>query len=236
MDREIKENAIVLKAEDSGDYDRILTMLSISRGLIKAKIKGVKKPKAKLSFASFPFAFGEYIFVKSGNSFNTVINCNFVDSFIDLTYDLNKFYAGSAILEITRLIAKENQACTGLFVSLLKVLQDLAYTNKNMLSLLTKYLLDCLEFTGLAINIDVNLKLNEQAYFNYDFGLVSNNKTEDSIVLNENDVNSLALLLSGDESIIDESVKTSKNLLKLITNYFETKIDERFEVLEKFCK
>ena len=236
MDREIKENAIVLKAEDSGDYDRILTMLSINRGLIKAKIKGVKKPKAKLAFASFPFAFGEYICVKTGNSFNTIINCNFVDNFIDLTYDINKFYAGSAILEVTRLIAKENQACTGLFVSLLKVLQDLAYTEKNMLSLLTKYLLDCLEFAGLAVNIDVNLKFNEQAYFNYDFGLVSNNKTDDSIVLNENDVNSLALLLSGDESIIDESVKTSKNLLKLVTNYFETKIDERFEVLEKFCK
>ena len=139
MDREIKENAIVLKADDSGDYDRILTMLSINRGLIKAKIKGVKKPKAKLSFASFPFALGEYIFVKSGNSFNTVINCNFIDNFSELTYDLNKFYAGSAILEITRLIAKENQSCTGLFVSLLKVLQDLAYTDKNMIAILMNW-------------------------------------------------------------------------------------------------
>ena len=236
MDREIKENAIVLKAEDSGDYDRILTMLSINRGLIKAKIKGVKKPKAKLSFASFPFALGEYIFVKTGNNFNTVINCNFIDNFIDLTYDLNKFYAGSAVLEITRIIAKENQACTGIFVSLLKVLQDLTYTNKNMIALLTKYVLDCLEFCGLAINMDVNLKMDTQSYFNYDFGLVTNDRSEESILLNESDVSSLALLLSGDETIIDESVKTSKNLLKLITNYFETKIDERFEVLEKFCK
>ncbi len=236
MDREIKENAIVLKVEDSGDYDRILTMLSINRGLIKAKIKGVKKPKAKLSFASFPFALGEYIFVKTGNNFNTVINCNFIDNFSELTYDLNKFYAGSAILEITRLIAKENQSCTGLFVSLLKVLQDLTYTNKNMIALLTKYVLNCLEFCGLAINIDVNLRMDKQAYFDYDLGLITNERSEESIVLNENDVNGIILLLSGDESIIDESVKTSKNLLKLITNYFETKLDEKFEVLEKFCK
>ena len=82
MDREIKENAIVLKADDYGDYDRNLTMLSINRGLIKARIKGVKKPKAKLAYASFPFALGEYLFVKTGSSFNTIINCNFVDNFI----------------------------------------------------------------------------------------------------------------------------------------------------------
>ena len=236
MDREIKENAIVLKAEDSGDYDRLLTMLSINRGLIKAKIKGVKKPKAKLSFASFPFAFGEYIFVKSGSAFNTVINCNFVDNFIDLTYDLIKYYAGSAVLEVTRVIAKENQSCTGLFVSILKVLQDLAYSDKNVLSLLTKYLLDCLEFCGLAVNIDVNLNMNKQVFFNYELGLVTNEKNDENIILNESDTNGLILLLSGDSSIIDEGVKTSKNLLKLITNYFESKIDERFEVLEKFCK
>lgn len=236
MDREIKENAIVLKADDFGDYDRNLTMLSINRGLIKARIKGVKKPKAKLTYASLPFALGEYLFVKTGSSFNTVINCNFVDNFLDLTYDLNKYYAGCAILEVTRLIAKENQPCTGLFVSLLKVLQDLAYSNKNVLSLLTKYLLDCLEFCGLAVRVDVSLSFDKQAYFNYDLGLLTNMQTEESIMLNESDVNGLALLLSGDETIIDENVKTSKNLLKLITNYFETKIDERFEVLEKFCK
>lgn len=236
MDREIKENAIVLKADDYGDYDRNLTMLSINRGLIKARIKGVKKPKAKLAYASFPFALGEYLFVKTGNSFNTIINCNFVDNFLDLTYDINKYYAGSAILEVTRLIAKENQPCTGLFVSLLKVLQDLAYSNKNVLSLLTKYLLDSLEFCGLAVRLDVNLTFDKQSFFNYDLGLVTNTQTEDCIMLNESDVNGFALLLSGDETIIDESVKTSKNLLKLITNYFETKIDERFEVLEKFCK
>ena len=58
MDREIKENAICLYAEDSGEYDKILTLLSIDRGLIRAKIKGVKKPKAKLAFCSFPFVLG----------------------------------------------------------------------------------------------------------------------------------------------------------------------------------
>lgn len=236
MDREIKENAIVLKADDFGDYDRNLTMLSINRGLIKARIKGVKKPKAKLAYASFPFALGEYLFVKTGNSFNTVINCNFVDNFLDLTYDINKYYAGSAILEVTRLIAKENQPCTGLFVSLLKVLQDLAYTNKNVLSLLTKYLLDSLEFCGIAVRLDVNLSFDKPAYFNFDLGLVANDDGAECILLNGDDLNGIALLLSGDESIIDESVKTSKNLLKLITNYFETKINERFDVLEKFCK
>ena len=59
--REIKTKAIVLQSEDSGDADRIITLLTLDEGKVRAKIRGVKRNKAKLAYASFPFNFGEYI-------------------------------------------------------------------------------------------------------------------------------------------------------------------------------
>ncbi len=233
MEREFKENAICLNSSDIGEFDKMLTLLTPEHGLIYAKIKGVKKPKAKLAFCSFPFALGEYIFVKVGN-FNTVLNCSHTDSFFELTYDLNKFYAGSSMLEITRKIAKENQPCTGLFVSLLKALQKLCYTNLNMYAILTKYVLNCLEFCGLEVNIDVNLNTTKQAYLNFESGTITNNLNNEYVPLSEKDLQSLVELLSGDIDIISSETAVSKNLLKLIVTYFQVKTDEHLEVINKF--
>lgn len=233
MDREKKENAICLSATDVGEYDKILTLLSVDRGLIRAKIKGVKKPKAKLAFCSFPFSFGEYIFVCLKNS-NTVINCTHHDSFFELTYDLNKYYAGASCLEVTKLIAKENQPCTGLFVSLLKSLQNLCYTDIWVVSILAKYMLDCLEFCGFTVGIDVNLNLEKEVFFNTENALITNQPSEDSIMLANEDAEGFVRLLSGGAEILDKEFKVRKNLLKIIVTFFEIKVDDRLSVIHKF--
>ena len=56
---EVKTDAVVLKAIDYKDNDKLLTLFSPSLGKITAGIKGVKKPKAKLAFAAQPFCFAE---------------------------------------------------------------------------------------------------------------------------------------------------------------------------------
>lgn len=58
---EIKVNALMLRAADYGENDKILTLLTAEYGKISAAIKGVKKPSAKLKFAAQPFCFAEYI-------------------------------------------------------------------------------------------------------------------------------------------------------------------------------
>ena len=56
---DVKTEAVVLKAIDYKDNDKLLTLFSPSLGKITAGIKGVKKPKAKLAFAAQPFCFAE---------------------------------------------------------------------------------------------------------------------------------------------------------------------------------
>ena len=52
---EIKVNALVLRAADYGENDKILTLLTAERGKLTAGIKGVRKSGAKLKFAAQPF-------------------------------------------------------------------------------------------------------------------------------------------------------------------------------------
>ena len=54
--KELKVKGIVIKAIDYNDSDKLVTIFSAELGLLKAKVRGVKKDKAKLAFAVQPFA------------------------------------------------------------------------------------------------------------------------------------------------------------------------------------
>ena len=52
---EFKADALLLRAVDYGENDRIATLLTAERGKIGAALKGVRKAGAKLRFAAQPF-------------------------------------------------------------------------------------------------------------------------------------------------------------------------------------
>ena len=54
-------NALMLRAVDYNENDKILTLLTAENGKISAGIKGVKKAAAKLKFAAQPFCFAKYV-------------------------------------------------------------------------------------------------------------------------------------------------------------------------------
>lgn len=86
---EIKTEAIVVQSLDYKDDDKLLTLFSPSLGKITAGIRGVKKPKAKLAFASQPFCFAEYVLAEKGGRY-TVISAYLHESFFELRTDLEK--------------------------------------------------------------------------------------------------------------------------------------------------
>ena len=57
---EWKADALLLRAADYGESDKMVTLLTADRGKIGAALKGVKKAGAKLRFAAQPFCFAEY--------------------------------------------------------------------------------------------------------------------------------------------------------------------------------
>ena len=105
-------NALMLRAVDYNENDKILTLLSAERGKISAGIRGVKKAAARLKFAAQPFCFAEYVLAVRGGKY-TVINASENESFYDLRTDVNKFYAASAVSEAAMALTYEGDECRG---------------------------------------------------------------------------------------------------------------------------
>lgn len=227
-EREIKTQAIVIGNEDSGDADRIITLLTLDHGKIRAKIKGVKKNKAKLAFASFPFNFGEYILVKTGKNF-TVTNCSYIDNFSSLVTDLNLYWAGAGILEIAKHLSREGENSYNLFILVLKTLKDLAYKQQNIFFVISKFLIEVLDLAGFKVSS--KFKQQSTAYFDFTVGRLSDTSSEECVLLSNEDAVTLNSLISKENL---HNNKTSKTILKLLILFYENKVDEEIKILKRF--
>lgn len=224
--REIKTKAIVIASEDSGDADRIITLLTLDSGKIRAKIRGVKKNKAKLAYASFPFNFGDYILVQTGRSY-TVINCSYIDNFQGLTADLNLYYAGAGMLEIAGTLSREGEDSYELVLALIDSLKELCYNkNINIFSVLSKFLVEMLAFSGFKLTCEEGAR-----YFDFELGKLKCDPAGEVIELDEIDATALSGLVR--QKTIT-GVNTSKTLLKLLILFYENKVDEEIKILKKF--
>lgn len=141
---EIVTDAVVLRAMDYKDNDKIVFLLSPTEGKISAVLKGVKKAAAKLKYAGEPFCFAEFVLVKRGGM-ATVINCTQTESFYQLRQDVEAYYCGCAALEIAYAMSAEGQPNPGLFAALLKALKS---TAQNKKAALIEYILDVLDNFG----------------------------------------------------------------------------------------
>ena len=224
--REIKTKALVIASEDSGDADRIITLLTLDAGKIKAKIRGVKKNKAKLAYASFPFNFGEYILVQTGRSY-TVINCSYIDNFQGLTGDLNCYYAGAGMLEVANTLSREGSESYELALLVLKALKELCYNeNVNIFGVLSKFLVETLSYAGFKIACEEGAR-----YFDFELGKLKCEKTGEIIELEESDANALSTLIG---ELSENQISASKTLLKLLILFYENKVDEEIKILKRF--
>ena len=233
-EREIKDQAIVLKNEDTGEADRFITLLTSNYGKIKAKIRGVKKAKAKLSFASFPFNFGEYLLVRTGRSF-TVTNCSYIDNFQNLTYDLNKYYAGAGMLEIADFLSRDGEPATDVLITLLKSLKALCYDEEsNIFAVLSKFLVEMLKISGFKLGVKLDADKTCLTYFDFSLGKLSNEQTAECVLIPECEQEELKNVIECDVDNYDTSRKVSKTILKLLVLFFENKVDEEVKILKKF--
>ena len=74
-----KIKALVLRAADFKENDKLLLLYCGEYGKITASIRGVKKPGAKLKFAAEPFCFGEFM-LSSRNFIRIVLEAAFFSS------------------------------------------------------------------------------------------------------------------------------------------------------------
>ncbi len=157
---EIKVNALVIKAIDYKENDKILTLYSLEKGKITCGIKGVKKSGAKLKFASEPFCFAEYILAKKGDRY-TVINATYIDSFYNLRTNLEKYYTAEVVLETINALTEQETPDANIFSLIISTIKHICY-GKNEKIVLAKYLHSFVELNGYGFNYTDCYLCNEE--------------------------------------------------------------------------
>ena len=73
---------VVLSAMDLGEHDRLISILTEKEGLVRAVVRGARKPKSKLSALTQPFTRAQFQLFR-GKSMDRVTQVSLMDSHRD---------------------------------------------------------------------------------------------------------------------------------------------------------
>ena len=235
---EVKINALMLRAVDYKDNDKMLTLYSVEKGLVSACVRGVKKAGAKLLFSAQPFCFAEYL-LNVNVERATVIGATELESFYNLRLDITAYYCATAISEYLIKCAGEEQN-ERLFVCAVNAVKQLNFTNENKYKVLCDFLFKALEIDGYAVkgagcdNCGELAHLGEFAYFDFEKGvLYCENCAKDG---------STRILTATAEAMqcvfLNQACETQnlKYLLKFLNYYLELKMGVRLKSIEELLQ
>lgn len=209
---------IVLSSLDYKEKDKLVEIFTVEHGKITAVLKGCKSPNAKLKFAFQPFCFAEFSIVRLGK-FYQIIDAKLIDSFFDLTKDLNTYYLASLALELTDVSLEFEEQNTPLFLLVLNVLKHICYDKLPAELVLAKFTEDVMTNLGYKINFNVcsncGMQYLGKVFLNLDSGafVCSTCKTENCLVVS-NQAFALLKILNNTEYSRLGSIKMASNVAR----------------------
>lgn len=84
----IKINAIVIKVKDTGENDRMLTLLSPEMGKVSVMAKGIKSLRHKSRGACFPLSYSSFVLKKINDGLYSLTSADLIESFRALSGDV----------------------------------------------------------------------------------------------------------------------------------------------------
>ena len=148
-----KEEAIVLRAFDLGEADRILSLITAGRGLRRAVAKGIKRTRSKFGGRLEPFTHLDAV-LHEGRNLDTIAQVEIVRSHAPVRDDYTKFLFGEAMLETIEKSLHENQIIPRLFESLCISLDVLEGEVENPALLLAAFELKVCALIGYHPHLD----------------------------------------------------------------------------------
>lgn len=234
---EEKLNGIVISAISIGENDKLLNIFTLEKGVVCAKIKGVKKPNAKLKFAAEPFCFAEYTLAVRGE-YRTVTGASLTDSFYPLRSDIFRFYCGGCVLEYIKKFLHEEMVSVDIFLLAVKTLEQLAYTEEVSQSVLVRFLINALKMSGYALNLSgctvCQKEPQGRVFFDYSRGAFFCEDCFDNVGREINANTFLALEKAREEMALSQ--RESTMCLKLLDYYIKTKAEENIVSLTELLK
>lgn len=232
---EFKADALLLRAVDYGENDKIVTLLTADRGKISASLKGVKKAGAKLRFAAQPFCFAEYVLAEKGDR-RTVIQASNTDGFYALREDIGKFYAAASLVGLCDALLFDGIVNEELFLRAVTNLRGMC-EGDEALSLI-HFFIKALELSGYSLQLtacaDCGAVLSGRCHFDIGGGCFTCPECGRGAGVSESTMHVLRKCagLEADEEKL--SAEGKKRALKLLYAYFRAKTDAEVRALGEY--
>ncbi len=235
---EFKTDALVLRATDYRENDRLLTLFTPSRGKLTAGIRGVRKPKAKLAFAAQPFCFAEYVLAERGGRY-TVTAAYLYDGFFPLRTDIVRYYAACSVLETSDALLVEDGGCEPMFVAAVEALKNLSLTDEDPVEILLSFALSALHESGYMLDLDgcgiCGGDVGDKPYFDFSAGCFTCGNCASGVRASRSTYELLrkcAGLTYAEEGIAGGG----KRALRLIRRYLAEKTEEEYPCFGEFIR
>ncbi len=157
-----REEAVVLRTRKLGEADRILTLLTRRRGLVRAVARGVRRTSSKFGARLEPFSHVD-LQLAEGRSLDVVTQVVTLTPFAQhLGADYERYTAGTVMLETAeRVVVEEGEPAVPQFLLLVGALRALTGTDKPVTQVLDSYLLRSLATAGYAPSFDACARCGE---------------------------------------------------------------------------
>ena len=166
-----ENTAIVLRRVNYRDNDRMVTLLSPSRGRIDAIIRNCRKPKSHNLNSGELFALGDYMLHEADGRI-TVTSVRLIETFYPLRADYDRLSVGVYLLSLAEAVSEPEQEQQELFMLLLHTLSRLAFSDQEWKPLLSGFLLHFAACQGFKPRLNhcvfCGKVLEENAPFRFD--------------------------------------------------------------------
>ncbi len=105
-----REQGVVLRTQKLGEADRIVTMLTLGRGLLRAAAKGVRRTSSKFGARLEPFMVAE-LQLYEGRTLDTITQASTLGAYGPrITEDYERYHAGSVMVETAERLSEGGPA------------------------------------------------------------------------------------------------------------------------------
>lgn len=211
-----RDVGVVLRTQKLGEADRIITMLTRGRGVIRVAGKGVRKTSSRFGARLEPFMHVEFQ-CAVGRTLDIVTQVEIVHAFTrDLGSDYSAYTAGTAMLETAeRIVADTEEPSVQQYQLLVSALLALTERRQPPSALMDSYQLRALAIAGYAPSFDGCARCGADVtcrYFHVPSGglLCDDCRVPGSAVPGADTIALLGALLAGDWQRVEQSDERSR--------------------------
>ena len=241
MNETVTVQGIVLDTSLLKEYDKRLVILSAELGRITVFANGARKKNSPLTAVSQKFVMGSFILRPSHTSY-TLVSADVKETFIDLSYDLEKMSYASYACELTGYFTQDGIGAKDELNLLYVTFRAILAERMSLKLIRSVFICKLLDIEGLGLEMSHCVRSNVETNLHHisleEGGLISDavcSKAKNPLYITDDAIYALRFILSRDIAALysfDISINTCDEIESLMDEYLKLHADRHFKSLD----